>query len=153
MLKQVAPQLIERVRKPVEFYAAKAVLRIREELQYQQLTIEANEASVDIMEAFRVAAEQRDRAQRYGWQLVHVLPSVGSHTHAVWEGEKIPILSNASGPHWAIINGTRPYAVVLKERIVVLPGTQEEEQPLPPRLRERVTRLSPTVAKLLGRNT
>jgi ATP-dependent helicase HrpB len=152
MLRQIAPHLFRHVRLPMELRKGDAFMTIREELRFQELVIESHMAQVDIPEALVVIAEQRQRAAAYCWHRVEVLPSVGSNTHAIWNGERLPVQAESAGPHWASIYGARSPKVILRERIVILPGTEvETERPFPPGFENRVQRTSAAVAKLLGR--
>lgn len=152
MLLQVAPHLVQRIRLPIELDRETASLRICEEIRYQDIALERHSVSVDILEAVKVLAEQKERASHHGWHRVEVLPSIGRKPFILWQGKKFPITADGVGSYWAVVSGTRNTNFTLKERIVVLPGTQEEP-PLPPVLTEKVTRTGSAVAKLLGRNT
>ncbi len=154
MLHQVAPHLLETRRIPQALDKVQCLLTIREEVRYQELAIESRETQVDIPEALQVMAEQRKRAKLRSWHRVQVMPGIGRKAYVIWKGERITVTADAAGPHWASVYGNQSPKIIIRERIVILPGTEEAAvSVLPSDLQSRVKRASSALAKLLGSNS
>ncbi len=150
MLKQVAPHMLEDVTLPLSLDKEHGVLNVRQVVRCQELILETLDKQVDIVEALQVIAEQKRRAKRNGWHRVNVAPGVRRKTHVIWHGEKVTVEAETAGPHWASVYGSQSPRIIIRERIVVLPGTEDtEKQSLPAALQERLRRTAPALAKLL----
>ncbi|MFA6504399.1 MAG: helicase-related protein [Patescibacteria group bacterium] len=149
MLGQVAPHLLETRRIPAALDRAGCELVIREVVTYQELVLESRETRVDIPDALQVVAEQKARAKLRAWHRVQVLPGIGRKEHVIWKGERIAVDAEDAGPHWASVYGEHSPKIVLREHIVDL-VTLREEATLPSGIQEKVRKLSPALAKLIG---
>lgn len=167
VLRSVGEHLLHTVRQPIGYDATTCELLVREEVHCNALMINSCEKRVRSAIAMQIIAEQRTRAEAFGWVAVNVSPGMNRRAHVEWMGKKIPVEATAVGPHWATVQEGKPTTVVLRERIIealqpatvsppamkAIPEAREASTTsgLPIDLQQRLSRLSPKIGKLLGK--
>ncbi len=150
MCRRVMPRLLKTVIIPVSFDRSLGILTVRETTRSGELLLDSLERRVDIVEAVHILAEQKRRAKLNGWHRVDVSPGLRRKSYVVWQGQKMPVEAQDAGPHWASVYGSQSPKIILREKIVVLPGIEDETpEPLPADIRQKVERTSSALSKLL----